>query len=410
MTENFLNLHVLLTTSVANPNRDDTGAPKQVTYGGVTRHRMSSQAMTRAKRVAFELAAGGDQVSWRAKGGMVDKAVALAASLAEQSGSPLTAAERTDLEVPLTIAVQGLVVNREKAQKAADERRRVKAAAKPAPGEADGATADAEDDTGTGKKDTLVWLAEHELQLMATAALARLRGGDTAATDFVNKGGKTLSLSIAAFGRMFAFRPDLQNEAAVQRSHAFTTHAADVEPDYFTAVDDLVPIEAGKGAGHLAINQFGGGVYYWHANVDRAQLWATWIPDTDEASTRSRLTQFFEALLTALPSGKQATTAHKTLPDAVLAVPSTQPVALHQAFERPVPPGKRNGGYRDDSLTALLAADQQVRGFTPRAFPSGAHLATTLDRADDTSVTRAANLDDMIATCVDWALAGRPSI
>ena len=111
MNENFLNLHVLVTTSVANPNRDDTGAPKQVTYGGVARQRMSSQAMTRSKRLAYELAAGGDQITWRAKGGMVTLATTMATDLALQSGQPLTAAERTALQVLLATGVNALVIN-----------------------------------------------------------------------------------------------------------------------------------------------------------------------------------------------------------------------------------------------------------------------------------------------------------
>ncbi|MFZ4748728.1 MAG: type I-E CRISPR-associated protein Cas7/Cse4/CasC, partial [Sphingomonas sp.] len=54
MSRKFLNIHVLIAISGANPNRDDTGTPKSLRYGGVERSRMSSQALTRAKRLGYE--------------------------------------------------------------------------------------------------------------------------------------------------------------------------------------------------------------------------------------------------------------------------------------------------------------------------------------------------------------------
>jgi CRISPR system Cascade subunit CasC len=410
MPDNFLNLHVLVTTSIANMNRDDAGAPKQVTYGAATRHRMSSQAMTRAKRVAYELAAGGDQITWRAKSGMIDMALRQASDLAAQSGAPLDDQDTSRVQVMLATGVEALVINRDKAVKAATERARAKAEreAKTSIESADASApvAAAAERNDTGKKDTLVWLAEHELLDLVQQTLAAVRDGSEP-KDFVNTAGRTQSLSIAAFGRMFAFRPDLQNEAAVQRSHAFTTHAADVEPDYFTAVNDLPLLAEGSGAGHLDLNQFGGGVFYWHANVDREQLWRNWITGDDDSETRRRLSRFFEALLLALPSGKKSTTAPKTVPDAVLAVPASSPVALHQAFEAPVRAGQ--DGYRTRSLEALLDAHSRVRRFTPRQFHVPAHFAGTLSAPPADHLSVQDNLDELVAACVDWIMVGQPA-
>jgi CRISPR system Cascade subunit CasC len=407
MTEHFLNLHLLVTSSVANANRDDTGAPKQVTYGGVTRHRLSSQAMTRAKRIDFELAAGGEQVSYRAKGGMVELALTQAAELASQSGQPLTAEEENKLQSMLANGVSALVMNRKKAVNAAADRaaRNKKARRSPtADAETEAAETGEEAAEDTGKKETLTWLAEHEVRDLVANSLTELRGG-AAAGDFVNKAGRTQSLSIAAFGRMFAFRPDLQNEAAVQRSHAFTTHAADIEPDYFTAVNDLPQEGEGGGAGHLDMAQYGGGTFYWHANVDRRQLWTTWIAGDDDTATHARLQMFFTSLLLALPSGRKTTTAHKTVPDAVLAVPAASPVALHQAFEAPVT--STGEGFRQPSVERLLAAHEQVLAFTPRQFPVPALYAGTLAAPAGGTVTVQPSLDALVDACVDWAMTGR---
>jgi len=409
MTEHFLNLHLLVTSSVANANRDDTGAPKQVTYGGVTRHRLSSQAMTRAKRIDFELAAGGGQVSYRAKGGMVELALTQAAELARQAGRPLTTEETTKVQSLLATSVSALVMNREKAVMATAERARSRQArrsktADAAEAQTEAAETGEEPADDTGKKDTLTWLAEHEVRDLVANSLTEVRGG-AAAGDFVNKAGRTQSLSIAAFGRMFAFRPDLQNEAAVQRSHAFTTHAADIEPDYFTAVNDLPLPGEGGGAGHLDMAQYGGGTFYWHANIDRRQLWTTWIAGGDDTATRARLQMFFTSLLLALPSGRKTTTAHKTVPDAVLAVPAASPVALHQAFEAPVT--STGEGFRQPSVERLLAAHEQVRAFTPRQFPVPALYAGTLAAPAGGTVTVQPSLDALVDACVDWAMTGR---
>ena len=53
------------------------------------------------------------------------------------------------------------------------------------------------------------------------------------------------------FGRMLADDPNFNREAAVQVSHALTTHRALVEDDYYTAVDDLKEPAEDAGAGFV---------------------------------------------------------------------------------------------------------------------------------------------------------------
>lgn len=418
MNDNYLNIHILFTTGVANMNRDDSGAPKQVTIGGATRNRHSSQAMTRPKRLMFEQSAPGERTTWRAKTGMAELALGKLIDLANQSGKPLTTDEQVKATELISKAISSLVQNKEKAEKAARaarERSRKKgegaASASAAQAEANdeetptGADTSTDADAG-GPKDTLVWLAEHEVNALALQVLNSVRS-DVSTDDFVGKHGRTQSLTIAAFGRMFAFRPDLQNEAAIQRSHAFTTHAASIEPDYFTAVDDLPTNVQGAGAGHLDLAQYSSGVNYWHCNIDRRQLWSTWIAPVDPAKTRAQLVDLITALLLAQPNGKQTTTASKTVPDAVLAVPATAPIALHQAFEAPVK--ATAAGFRQPSVNALLAEHAKTVAFTPRQFPVAAHYAGTVIPTDQAGVTTHVSLDDVIDVIVDWILAGRPT-
>ena len=49
---NFIQLHFLTAFPAANLNRDDTGAPKTVMFGGATRLRISSQSLKRAWRIS----------------------------------------------------------------------------------------------------------------------------------------------------------------------------------------------------------------------------------------------------------------------------------------------------------------------------------------------------------------------
>lgn len=50
----FVDVHILQDLPPSNINRDDNGTPKQCTYGGVQRLRVSSQSWKRSTRLAFE--------------------------------------------------------------------------------------------------------------------------------------------------------------------------------------------------------------------------------------------------------------------------------------------------------------------------------------------------------------------
>ncbi len=48
-------------------------------------------------------------------------------------------------------------------------------------------------------------------------------------------------IDVALFGRMVADAADINVDASVQVAHAISTHAVEIEQDYFTAVDDENP-------------------------------------------------------------------------------------------------------------------------------------------------------------------------
>ena len=396
---NSLNLHVLFSFAAGNPNRDDAGSPKAVSYGGSTRSRISSQAMTRPKRLHFEAETSGERTQ---RSALVGAEIArLAEAILTGHGTAIDEKMRSTLLKSATKSALSLVMDPVKAAKKA-EALTTGVAGK---GAATGADSDPTTKTEEAEAgDTLVWLAESEMN-EAAEKLAKKFDESIDPAEFVHAH-KTESLSIAAFGRMFAQRPDLQNEAAVQRSHAFTTHENEVEVDYFTAVDDLRT--ADQGAGHINMTMLTGGVYYWHCNIDARQLFATWSGATKDGA-RDKLVALFSALFEALPTGKQNTTGYQGLPSFVLAVPARSAVSLQTAFETPVPAG--GTGYLLPSTKALLEEHMMVCQAKPSHFgPAAVAVASTavaeaLDKAQsDDAAIAPMNLDELAAWCANQVL------
>ena len=370
MSRKFLNIHVLTAIVGANPNRDDTGTPKSLRYGGVERSRISSQALTRAKRQAYESDPDGER-SYRSA--LLGAQIATAAEkILTDAGTTVDDKTRAKIVMQAFQAVNKLVMGDDKAKKKGSD-----AAAAVQRGESLAEEAVAENDPETDSGATLIWLAEAEVAAAARKIAASV-DGDLTPDDFVTSG-RTESLSIAAFGRMFAQRPDLQNEAAIQRAHAFTTHAASVDLDYFTAMDDLRT--ADRGAGHIGLRQNTGGVYYWHANIDRDQLNSVW--DTSSASDpAARLAALASHLLHDLPKGSQNISAHHNLPVFVLITEADAPVSLQAAFEQPVQPGD-DGGYIVGSIDALRREHALNVSYAPALFGPALETGTHADAGVD---------------------------
>ena len=361
MSRKYLNIHVLITIVGANPNRDDTGTPKSLRYGGVERSRMSSQALTRAKRLGYENDPDGER-SYRSR--QLGSHIGVAAEkLLREAGTNVDDEMRAKIELMAVTAVNKLVkADTEPDKKGAKAATTVERGGSPA----------AESAAGNDSGQTLVWLAEAEV-ISAARKIASDLDGALDPADFINTG-RTASLSIAAFGRMFAMRPHLQNEAAIQRAHAFTTHAASVDLDYFTAMDDLR-----NNAGHLGLKQNTGGVYYWHANIDREQLTAVW-DTTDVQDPARNLTALARHLLHDLPKGSQNNSAHHNLPVFVLISEADAPVSLQAAFEQPVTPGA-DGGHVDGSIKALLLEHARNTTYAPALFGSSLSTGTHAEAA-----------------------------
>ncbi len=322
----FLQFHLLTSYPPSNPNRDDQGRPKQAMVGGAPRLRLSSQSLKRALREsdAFRMGLAG-HIGTRTK----RLGVELEAELAGQGVAP-AAAKKT------AAAVAGIFAKLEAPTKGQPQEPLVT---------------------------TLAFVSPEEWRLARELAARMLAGEDLPADKDLKK--MVLrradgAVDIAMFGRMLADDPEYNREAAVQVGHAITTHAAQAEDDWFSAIDDLKKRDEDAGAGHLGEHAFGSGVYYLYACVNVDLLVENLGGDKDLAARG--LGALAQALATATPRGKQNSHAHHPRAGYVrVERGSQQPRDLTGAFFRPV-----KGDLEDASVRALETVAAQIdRAYGP---------------------------------------------
>lgn len=335
----FIQLHLLTTYPPSNPNRDDQGRPKSAMVGGAPRLRLSSQAIKRAVRTSpvFKEALKGhlgertQRIGEVVRDHLVDNcdadaeiAYEIAAIIADAFGA-LDTAKNKDGKGPFTAQLAFI---------SPDERHAAVALAERALGGED-----------------LKSKAKKELEKNV------LRKADGAA-------------DVAMFGRMLADDPDFNREAAVQISHAVTTHRAEVEDDYYTAVDDLKTAAEDAGAGFVGEAGFGSGVYYLYACIDTGLLAENLAGDTALAARACEA--LVEALATATPSGKQNSFAHRPRACFMLAEAGPQqPRDLSGAFFVPV--------RADDLRQASIAALDDMRTKIDAAYGDGCDASAQMN-------------------------------
>ena len=313
----YVDIHIIQNLPPSCVNRDDSGSPKSAVYGGVRRLRVSSQSWKRATRLYFNDLLDAKDVGVRTK-----RVVEVLA-------------ERITEDAP------------ELADAAAELAEKVFAAAriKLAP--------------PRGKKDApqesgyLLFLSTSQIERLAGLAIASARGGGALDAKTVKKIFKEAhAVDIALFGRMVADDTDLNVDAACQVAHAISTHAAENEYDFFTAVDDdkSRSEEEDAGAGMMGTVEFSSATMYRYATVNLDMLVEN-LGDGD-AALRA-LEVFIKGFCLSMPTGKQNTFANRTLPEAVVvSVRDDQPVSLVGAFEKPIRTNEADG-YLARSAEAL---------------------------------------------------------
>lgn len=297
----YIDVHLLQTVPPANLNRDDQGNPKEAMYGGVRRSRVSSQAWKRATRIKF------------------------ADHLPEQDLGTRTRRIAAELTARL----------RKRSEISDDQAARIVAALLKPLGISVGKKAG---DTayllfvGHGQLDKIV---DHvagratELAALDDNVLAEAVEGISVREELRNGH----PVDVALFGRMVADIPALNVDAAVQVAHALSTHAAELEFDYFTAVDDENEKEE-TGAGMIGTIGFNSATLYRYASVGLHQAQEN-LGETQAVLDAVDL--FVDSFARSMPTGYGNSFAHRTLPSVVaVVVREDQPVNLVSAFEKPV--------------------------------------------------------------------------
>ena len=150
-------------------------------------------------------------------------------------------------------------------------------------------------------------------------------------------------------------------------AHALGIHESEPEFDYFTAVDDEVEGREESGAGMIGTVQMMSSTLYRFASVNVDSL----AENLASQGTAVQATAaFVNSFVNALPTGKQNTFAHNTLPELVyITVSDQRSVSLVNAFENPVKAtktlGRRQVGAQ--ALANEISEIKRAYGFEPQA-------------------------------------------
>ena len=303
----YVDIHVIQSLPPSCVNRDDSGSPKSAVYGGVRRLRVSSQSWKRAARLYFNNLLDASDVGVRTK----RVAELLAAQIAEDA--PDLAESAPDLV--------GEVFKLAKIKLSAPRKK-----------------------DGPLESGYLLFLSTSQIARLAELAIAAARSGEALDAKAVKKIFKEAhAVDIALFGRMVADNTDLNIDAACQVAHAISTHAAQNEYDFFTAVDDEKSRseEEDAGAGMMGTVEFSSATMYRYATVNLDMLVEN-LGDGD-AALRA-LEVFIKGFCLSMPTGKQNTFANRTIPETVVVtVREDQPVSLVGAFEEAIPADATHG-------------------------------------------------------------------
>ena len=313
----YVDIHIIQSLPPSCVNRDDSGSPKSAVYGGVRRLRVSSQSWKRATRLYFNDLLDAKDVGVRTKRVVEVLAERITEDAPELAGDAAGLAEKVFAAAKIKLS------------------------------------------SPRGKKDApqesgyLLFLSTSQIERLAGLAIASARGGEALDAKTVKKIFKEAhAVDIALFGRMVADDTDLNVDAACQVAHAISTHAAENEYDFFTAVDDdkSRSEEEDAGAGMMGTVEFSSATMYRYATVNLDMLVEN-LGDGD-AALRA-LEVFIKGFCLSMPTGKQNTFANRTLPEAVVvSVRDDQPVSLVGAFEKPIRANEADG-YLARSVGAL---------------------------------------------------------
>lgn len=330
----ILELHMIQNFAPSNLNRDEDNQPKDCMFGGYRRARISSQCIKRSVRrhPAFTRAveAAGVDLGKRTKRlkdelvkGMEarGKAPAEAETVARNIIGLLGLGFKGEKTQYLLFLGQGEIEEiLDVALKDWDALTKAVVVKKGKEGEGEG---DEGNDASSDKKPKVPKeLKETEKRLKEIVGKER-------------KAMKGYAADIALFGRMIADKKDMNVDAACQVAHAMSTNKVEMETDFFTAVDDLLPDEE-TGSDMMGGVEFNSSCFYRYSLVDLGKLAENLGFNRDLLSGTVR--GYIEASVKAIPTGHQNSMAAHNPPSFVRAILRKDgfPWNLANAFQEPV--------------------------------------------------------------------------
>lgn len=372
----LIEIHILQNHAPGNLNRDDTGSPKECTFGGTRRARISSQCLKRSIRQSefFRTAFEAGELGTRTR------------RLPELVRERFLAAEMTPEMAALA------------ARKASGF------------GTKDGKEQPEKD----GKYVTAqtMFLTESDIASVTDALIKAAHEAGTPKTfgegakykaveiqkSAQQRGFRPIAVDVALFGRMTTSEALRDVEASCQVAHAISTHKVEHEFDYFTAADDLRSTssdeEEDAGADMLGDVEFNSACYYKYFSVDLgalsdnlsgARLRGTVLSEEDRAHAHALASRavlsLIEAACRTTPSGKQNSFAAHQLPATVLVEvrPQRAPVSYANAFVDAVRVGQDGPDVRKATgrNPDLVAVSLWKLGEHVKALTEGFGLQTT---------------------------------
>jgi len=364
-----LELHIIQSVPVACLNRDDLNSPKTAIFGGVQRARVSSQSWKRAIREMAKSMSPEQFKGQRSRrmvftltNRFIDKGIgeSCAAAIAEHIADIIeTLDSKTDEDGAKKIktmmffsdaeydAIVEKIVSAEDVTGSIDSLEKVLSQLESA--------ADKDEKKEAEKAKEKVFKAMKTLSKLSIAKMIKSAQLKDAA-------------DIALFGRMVANDHSLSVEAASMFSHVLSTHKADNEIDFFSAVDDLQTTDE-SGAGMAGTLEFNSATYYRFAALNLDMLAdETHLNCMSETERQSVVRTFLEATIKAVPTARKNTMNGNTMPLCVFGIVREKghPIQLANAFERAVRPSSNgfavesinrvNGEYADLKETWGIAA------------------------------------------------------
>lgn len=369
-------IHMLKHYPPTNLNRDETGSPKSCTYGGVMRGRISSQCQKR---------------SWRSSelfGELLGERAVRSRSLPELVGAELT--RRGEDPETISMAIKKVTGIANESGKESDDRM----------------TSQIVFFSSTDVCAVADMLLRVASEAGDAKAFAKVKSSDIA-KQFKDIKVRPITMDIALFGRMVTSNAFADVEASVQVAHAISTHAVNMESDYFTAVDDLIAsgMSEQSGAAMIGDVDFNSCCYYHYVAVDMDQLKANleYSPDAQQL-IEEVLPALVRVLAFSNPSGKQNTFAGHVLPD-LMAVEVKRrkiPLSYASAFAKPV----RADAFHElgaESVRALAEEiDRMDNAYQLPVLHRGWFCPRNLTDAP-TRAERMENLEQLSQACAQWA-------